>query len=227
MEWKPAFRIPPGQIANGIGTFALSARGAVKILIVVDVQNDFCPGGSLGVAGGDQVVPFINSVRDDFPLAVFTQDWHPQGHQSFASSHPGAKVGDLIKVQGFDQVMWPDHCVQHTQGAEFHPDLTRRPGDPVFHKGELAAVDSYSGFLDNDREHETGLREYLQQQGVGEVYVAGLATDYCVKFTVLDALRFGLKVSVYQQGCRAVNLQPGDEARAYAEMKAAGAVLVT
>lgn len=199
----------------------------MKALIVVDVQNDFCPGGSLGVSGGDQVVPLINSVRGDFPLTVFTQDWHPKGHQSFASSHPGARVGEIIKVHGIDQVMWPDHCVQNTGGAEFHPDLDKRPGDPVFHKGELEAVDSYSGFLDNDREHETGLREFLRQQGVREVYVAGLATDYCVKFTVLDALRFALKVSVYQEGCRAVNLQPGDEARAYAEMEAAGAVVVT
>ena len=198
----------------------------MKALIVVDVQNDFCPGGSLGVSGGDQVVPFINSVRDEFPITVFTQDWHPKGHQSFASTHPGTKVGEFIKVHGFDQVMWPDHCVQHTQGAEFHPDLELRPADPVFHKGELEAVDSYSGFLDNDREHETGLRAFLQQQGVDEVSVTGLATDYCVKFTVLDALGFNLKVSVYRQGCRAVNLQPGDENKAFAAMEAAGAELV-
>ena len=198
----------------------------MKALIVVDVQNDFCPGGSLAVSDGGQVVPFINAVRGGFPLTVFTQAWHPKGHQSFASSHPGAKVGEMIKVGGVDQVMWPDHCVQHTEGAEFHPDLDRRPGDRVFHKGELEAVDSDSGFLDHDREHETGLREFLQRQGAGEVYVTGLATDYCVKFTVLDALKFGLRVSVYQRGCRAVNLQPGDESRAYAEMEAAGAVLL-
>lgn len=198
----------------------------MKALLVVDVQNDFCPGGALAVADGEQVVPFINAVRDDFPLTLFTQDWHPPGHHSFASSHPGVEVGALIEINGQPQVMWPDHCVQGTQGAAFHPQLAIRPADPFFRKGELAAVDSYSGFMDNDRQHETGLRAYLEAQGVKTVYVAGLATDYCVRFTVLDALNLGLKVFVYQQGCRGVNLQPGDAQRAFQEMAAAGALLI-
>lgn len=195
----------------------------MEALIVVDVQNDFCPGGALAVQQGDQVVPFINRIRARYPLIVFTQDWHPRQHKSFASNNPGTKVGDVIPVGGGQQVMWPDHCVQGTRGADFHPQLDRRQADPVFRKGELAAVDSYSGFLDNDQKHETGLRAFLQQQGVTQVTVVGLATDYCVKFTVLDALKSGFQVTVLKEGCRAVNLKPGDESQAYAEMQAAGA----
>ncbi len=194
----------------------------MEALIVVDVQNDFCPGGALAVQQGDQVVQFINRIRERFPLVVFTQDWHPRQHKSFASNNPGAKVGEVIPQGGGPQVMWPDHCVQGTQGAEFHAKLDRRPADPVFRKGELEAVDSYSGFLDNDRQHETGLRAFLRQQGVTQVTVVGLATDYCVKFTALDGLKFGLQVTVLKEGCRAVNLRPGDEAQAYAELQAAG-----
>ncbi len=198
----------------------------MKAFIVVDVQNDFCPDGALGVKHGDEVVPFVNRTRQAFPLTVFTQDWHPQGHSSFASNNAGAKVGEVIKQGGIDQIMWPDHCVQNTRGAEFHADLAVLPADPVFRKGELPQIDSYSGFLDNDRQHATGLRHYLEEQGVDEVYVAGLATDYCVKFTVLDALKFGFKAFVYKQGCRAVNLHPDDEAKAYREMDAAGATVI-
>jgi nicotinamidase/pyrazinamidase len=192
-------------------------------LIVVDVQNDFCPGGALAVQQGDAVVPFINGIRDRYPLVVFTQDWHPKHHKSFASNNPGTTVGQVIQLAGAPQVLWPDHCVQGTPGAAFHQRLERHPGDPVFRKGELADIDSYSGFMDNDRRHETGLRAFLQERGVTAVTVVGLATDYCVKFTVLDALRFGLQVRVLKAGCRAVNLQPGDEANAYAEMEHAGA----
>lgn len=195
----------------------------MEALIVVDVQNDFCPGGALAVHRGDEVVPFINRIRGQYPLVIFTQDWHPRNHKSFASNNPGTKVGDVIQLAGQPQVMWPDHCVQNTPGADFHPQLRREPADPVFRKGEVPEIDSYSGFMDNDRRHETGLREYLALRGVTDVTVVGLATDYCVKFTVLDALKFGLKVTVLKDGCRAVNLQPGDEARAYAEMQAAGA----
>ena len=198
----------------------------MKAFIVVDVQNDFCPGGSLAVTDGDQVVPVINERREDFELTVFTQDWHPRNHASFASNNPGTKPGQVIKLDGVDQIMWPDHCVQESKGARFHADLDVRPDDPVFHKGELTEVDSYSGFLDNDQRHETGLRKFLQDKGVDEVYVAGLATDYCVKFTVLDALKFGFKTHVYRSGCRAVNLQPDDEQKAYQEMEQAGAVLL-
>ncbi len=194
----------------------------VEALLIVDVQNDFCPGGALAVRQGDQVVPVINAVRGQFPLVVLTQDWHPRGHQSFASSHPGTAPGQVIPLNGVPQVLWPDHCVQRTPGAEFHPGLDVRPGDPVFRKGQNPEIDSYSGFLDNDRKHETGLRAFLSERGVEAVTVAGLATDYCVKFTALDARHNGLRVTVLKAGCRAVNLQPGDEAQAFAELAAAG-----
>ncbi len=197
----------------------------MRALLVVDVQYDFCPGGSLAVTGGDRVLPIINGIRNDYPLVVFTQDWHPADHKSFASNNPGTKVGEFIELGGQQQIMWPDHCVQNTHGAEFHSGLDKRPEDPVVRKGELSEVDSYSGFLDNDHRNETGLRKLLEDKGVGEVDVAGLATDYCVKFTVLDALKFGLKVMVLREGCRAVNLQPGDEDKAYEEMAAAGATV--
>ena len=198
----------------------------MKSLLVVDVQNDFCPGGSLAVKDGDRVVPFINSLRKSFPLTVFTRDCHPPGHSSFASSNPGAKVGDVIRLNGGEQVMWPDHCVRDTPGADFHPGLVVLPSDPVFFKGELKEVDSYSAFLDNDRSHETGLRAFLKEQRVTDVFVVGLATDYCVKFTVLDALGMGFTTHVYRAGCRAVNLKPGDEEGAYREMTGAGAELI-
>lgn len=197
----------------------------MKAFIVVDVQNDFCPGGALEVKEGDRVVPFINAKRDEFPLVVFTQDWHPQNHKSFASNNPGTQPGDVIQMNGMEQIMWPDHCVQESHGAEFHPQLERRPDDPVFRKGDIPELDSYSGFRDNDKRRETGLREYLRSQGVDEVHIAGLATDVCVKFTVLDACEFGFQTHVYRDGCRAVNLHPDDEQKAYREMEEAGAIV--
>jgi len=197
----------------------------VEALVVVDVQNDFCPGGALAVGDGDQVVPFINKLRKEFKLVVFTQDWHPRGHASFASSHPGKKPYDQIDLRGQPQTLWPNHCVQHSRGAEFHPRLDIRAKDPVFRKGTLPDVDSYSGFLDNDRKHETGLREFLRKQDIGRITVVGLATDYCVKFTALDGLSAGFKVRVLREGCRAVNIDPKDEERAYAELMKAGAEL--
>ena len=198
----------------------------MNALIVVDVQNDFCPGGALAVRDGDAVVPFVNAHRKDFPLTIFTQDWHPPGHQSFASSHPGHQPFDVIRLGEVEQVLWPDHCVQGTPGAAFHPRLDVRPDDPVFRKGELPAVDSYSGFLDNDRVHETGLRDFLRERGVTEVTIVGIATDVCVKFTVLDALRFGFQVRVLRAGCRGVNLAPDDAEQAFQAMAAAGAVVL-
>ena len=195
----------------------------MKALIVVDVQNDFCPGGSLAVTDGDQVVPFINSIRNDYPLVVFSQDWHPAAHKSFASNNPGTSVGQFIKLDGQDQIMWPDHCVQESSGAQFRHDLMMQADDPIVRKGELTEVDSYSAFFDNDHKHETGLRALLEKHGVTEVDVVGLATDYCVKFTVLDALALALQVTVLRDGCRAVNLQPGDGDKALEEMEAAGA----
>ncbi len=197
----------------------------MQALLVVDVQNDFCPGGSLAVRDGDQVVTYINAIRENHSLVIFTQDWHPPNHSSFASNNPGTKVGEVIRLHGQDQIMWPDHCVQDSPGAEFHSDLIRLPEDPVFRKGELPTVDSYSGLLDNDHQHETGLRPFLQERGITDLAVAGLATDYCVKFTVLDALGFGFKVKVLRGGCRAVNLQSDDEEKAYRAMAEAGALV--
>lgn len=198
----------------------------LKALVIVDVQNDFCPGGALGVKNGNDVVPFVNGIRDDWPFVVFTQDWHPPDHASFASNNPGTKPGDVIRLGRIDQIMWPDHCVQESPGARFHPDLDVRPGDPVVRKGELRTVDSYSAFLDVDGRHETGLRSLLHDRDVGEVTIAGLTTDYCVKFSVLDALKFGFKVTVLRDGCRAVGLHPGDEEAALREMAESGALVL-
>jgi len=197
-----------------------------KALIVVDVQNDFCPGGALAVPEGDRVVEVINNLRQGFDLVVFTQDWHPADHASFAANQPGKKVYDVIRLGEADQVLWPVHCVQNTPGAAFHSRLDIRPGDPVFQKGTLTAVDSYSGFMDNDGVHDTGLGDFLREKGVTQLTVAGLATDYCVKFTVLDGLKQGFQVVVAQNGCRGVNLTPGDDRKALAEMESAGAGVI-
>ncbi|MFU8806796.1 MAG: bifunctional nicotinamidase/pyrazinamidase, partial [Bradymonadaceae bacterium] len=160
----------------------------MRALIVVDVQNCFMPDGSLPVRDGYAVVPIINELMDRFELVVATQDWHPPDHGSFASNNPGAKPGEIRELDGLDQIMWPDHCVQNTKGAEFAEGLRTERFDKVFQKGTDPKVDSYSGFYDNVRRHATGLADFLRGRGVDEVYVCGVATDYCVKFTVLDAL---------------------------------------
>ena len=165
-----------------------------KALIIVDVQNDFCPGGALAVGEGDQVIPIINRIHHLFDLVILTQDWHPPDHKSFASNNPGVQVGDTIDLNGIDQVMWPDHCVQGTEGANFHPDLRREESDPIFRKGTDPGIDSYSAFYDNGHLRSTGLADYLQEKGIAEIALCGLATDYCVKFSVLDALAEGFEV---------------------------------
>lgn len=196
-----------------------------RALILVDIQNDFLPGGALAVANGDEVVPVANTLikrRDKvFDLTVATQDFHPRAHGSFASNNPGRKPGEMGELSGMAQVMWPDHCVQGTKGAEFASALGRV--DKIFQKGLDPTVDSYSGFYDNGRRNSTGLAEYLKMQGVTEVVILGLATDYCVKFTVLDALTEGFKVMLIKDGIRAVNLSPEDDMRAIEEMRKAGA----
>lgn len=197
----------------------------MKALLIVDVQNDFCIGGGLEVPGGDKVVPFINSIRDDYPMVVLTQDWHPSNHKSFSANNPGTQEGDVILLDGMEQIMWPVHCVQGTNGAEFHSELIVKPEDQIFRKGELVEVDSYSGFLDNDKMHKTGLGEYLSENRVKELDVVGLATDYCVRFTVLDAIDFGFSTSLLRKGCRAVNLQSNDEELSISEMAQAGAII--
>lgn len=191
-------------------------------LILVDIQNDFCPGGRLPVAQGDEVVAVANRVMRSFDLVVATQDWHPADHESFAEQHFGKSPGDVIDLHGIDQVLWPVHCVQGSKGADFVRELDKTRIAEVFAKGTDRTVDSYSGFYDNDRRRTTGLADYLHGRGVTDVFVLGLATDYCVKFTALDAVAEGFRTRVIEDGCRGVNLGAGDSIAALAEMVAAG-----
>lgn len=187
------------------------------VLLVVDVQNDFCTGGSLAVAGGEDVVPVINALAKRFSHVVQTQDWHPPGHSSFASSHPGGKPFELVRMPYGRQVLWPDHCVQGTRGAEFHADLDLPQAQTVIRKGYRREVDSYSGFLEADRRTPTGLTGYLRERGIQRVVIAGLATDFCVNWTAQDAARAGFDTCVVEDACRAIDLE-GSLARAWAEM---------
>lgn len=198
----------------------------MEALLLVDLQNDFLPGGALGVLEGDQVIPVANRVQEYFDIVIATADWHPPGHGSFASSHPGCKAGDVIELSGMPQVLWPDHCVQHTEGAEFSPHLNTGKIDKVIYKGMDPEIDSYSGFFDNGRQKATGLETYLRDQKVDTVYVMGLATDYCVKYTALDAVSLGYRTWLIEDGCRGVEVAEGDVERALAEMKAAGVRVV-
>ena len=195
---------------------------AMRTLLIVDVQNDFVAGGALAVPGGGEVVAAINRLQPGFDLVVATQDWHPPGHRSFAANHPGRRVGETVDLAGLPQVLWPVHCVQDTPGADFVPGLDRTRWDRVFRKGTDPDVDSYSGFFDNGHRRATGLGAYLRERGAGEVWVVGLATDYCVKFTALDARREGFGVGLITEACRGVDLRPGDSERAVEEMHAAG-----
>lgn len=199
----------------------------MNILILVDIQNDFVPGGALAVPQGDQIVPIVNRLQPHFDLVVATQDWHPADHGSFAANHAGRQPGDQIDLHGLPQILWPVHCVQGTPGADFVPGLDRERWDRVFVKGTDPKVDSYSGFYDNGHRQATGLGDYLHEKGVTDVYVAGLATDYCVKFTVLDALQLGFNVHLIEDACRGVNLEPGDVERAVQEMREAGAQITS
>ncbi len=196
-------------------------------LILVDLQNDFCEGGNLAVAEGDAVVPLANQLQPYFDVVVATKDWHPKDHMSFASNHPGYKVGDIILVRDISQILWPDHCVQDSQGAEFHPELDTSHVHKVFFKGVDKTIDSYSAFFDNAHLRETGLANYLQAQNVKEIYIMGLATDYCVKYSCLDAAHLGFNVHVIQDACRGVELAPGDTDYAFREMQSVGVKLVT
>jgi len=198
----------------------------MKALILVDLQNDFCPGGPLGVPEGDQVIPPANALQGCFDLVVATQDWHPANHGSFAVNHPGKRPGDVIELAGLTQVLWPVHCVAGTPGAELHPALAPGRIARVFRKGTDAAVDSYSGFFDNGHRRATALEEYLRLQGAGDLYLCGLATDYCVKYTALDAVALGFRVFLIEDACRGVDLHPGDVARAVDQMRAAGVKLI-
>ena len=197
----------------------------MKALVIVDVQNDFCPGGALAVSEGDRVVEVINRTEPGFDLVVATQDWHPANHGSFAANHPGRSPGEEVDLAGLPQTLWPVHCVQGTPGAELHPRLDRLRIARVFRKGTEANVDSYSGFFDNGR-CSTGLGDYLKGQGVTDVYVCGLATDYCVKFTALDAVGLGFKTYLVEDACRGVELHEGDVRKAIDAMRAQGVVVI-
>jgi nicotinamidase/pyrazinamidase len=194
----------------------------MRALIIVDVQNDFLPGGALAVSDGDLIIPVINSIQHRCDLVVATQDWHPANHSSFAANHAGKKPGDVIGPQ----MLWPIHCVQGSTGAAFSSDLSMNRIEAIFRKGTDPAIDSYSGFFDNDHGKNTGLAGYLKDRKVADVFVCGLATDYCVKFTALDAVALGFKVSLVGDASRGVNLKDGDVAAAVDEMRAAGARLV-
>jgi nicotinamidase/pyrazinamidase len=191
-------------------------------LLVVDVQNDFCPGGSLAVPEGDAVVPVINGIARAFPIVVATQDWHPHGHISFASRHEGKKPFEVLQIQGTEQVLWPDHCVERTAGADFHPELEMTPVRFVLRKGTDREVDSYSAFVENDGKTTTGLAGLLRELGVERVFVCGLATDVCVRATALDGRGAGFQVAVLEDACRPVDVPPGNLQRALEEMKGRG-----
>ena len=201
-----------------------------RALILVDIQNDFMPGGALAVPEGDAVVPVANALMPHFDIVVASQDWHPLDHGSFASNHVGREPGELGELAGLPQVMWPDHCVQETAGAEFVEELDfgRAPGGvEVFQKGTDPSIDSYSAFFDNGHRKATGLGEWLKERAVDEVVILGVATDYCVKYTALDAAQLGFEVTLVEDGCRAVNLTPTDGAAAIEEMREAGVRVIS
>jgi nicotinamidase/pyrazinamidase len=190
-------------------------------LIIADVQNDFCPGGALAVRTGDEVVQLINRLAVRFENVVLTQDWHPRGHASFASSHPGKKPFETIELPYGKQVLWPDHCVQGTPGAAFHPKLDTAKAQLVVRKGFHRNIDSYSGFIEADRKTTTGLAGFLREKGFEKLNVCGLATDFCVAWTALDARAAGFDVTVVEDACRAIDLE-GSLERAWADMATAG-----
>lgn len=198
-----------------------------RALILVDLQYDFCPGGALAVARGDETIGVANQLIPRFETVVATQDWHPANHKSFAVNNPGTQVGQVIEVEGQPQVMWPAHCVQGTHGAEVHAGLDHARITKVFRKGTDPAIDSYSGFFDNGHKKSTGMGDWLRARGIRDVVVLGLATDYCVKFTALDARGLGMTVTLVPDGCRAVDLTPGDGERAIEEMRRAGVSVST
>ncbi len=215
----------------------------MKALYIIDIQNDFCPGGALAVHEGDQIIPVVNQLQEQFDLVIMSQDWHPADHGSFAANHPGTNPGEVIDLHGLDQILWPVHCVQGSHGAAFVDGLQTDKVAAIFRKGTDITVDSYSGFYDNGsalmsveelhasaangKRISTGAFGYLKELGITDLYLVGLATDYCVKFTALDGNRLGFNTHVIQDACRGVNLQPGDVDRALEEMRAAGIKIIT
>jgi nicotinamidase/pyrazinamidase len=198
----------------------------MKALILVDIQNDFLPGGPLAVPGGDAVIPIANRLQRSFPMVVATQDWHPGNHGSFAVNHPDKKPFEQIDLNGLPQTLWPIHCVQGTAGAAFAATLKQDHIAKVFQKGTDPGIDSYSGFFDNGHRKATGMAEWLKAKSVTRVYVCGLATDYCVKFTALDAISLGFKTYLIEDATRGVNLEANDVSQAINAMKGAGVVIM-
>ena len=199
-------------------------KAANEALIVIDVQNDFCPGGALAVAGGDKIISRINGLMADYQTIVLTQDWHPSNHASFADNHPGAAPFSLTTMPYGPQVLWPTHCVQGSDGAAFHKALRTDPAHMVIRKGFRPEIDSYSAFFENDRTTATGLDGYLRDRGITAITLVGLATDYCVAYSALDAARLGFKATVLEGACRAIDLN-GSLAQARDLMRAAGVAL--
>ena len=191
------------------------------VLLIIDVQNDFCPGGALAVADGDAVAPVVNRLAEKFDHVVLTQDWHPAGHSSFATSHPGSAPFASISMPYGQQTLWPDHCIQGSAGAAFHPKLETTRAELVIRKGFRPEIDSYSAFYENDRKTPTGLSGYLRERGLRRIFMAGLATDYCVHYSAVDARRLGFDTVLVEAGCRAIDLA-GSLAAAWAAMGDAG-----
>ena len=190
-------------------------------LIITDIQNDFCPGGALAVPGGNEVIPVVNAISPRFDKVVATQDWHPSGHMSFAKAQ-GKNPYDIIDLDGQKQVLWPEHCVSGTVGADFHRDLDLREVDLILRKGTNPRIDSYSAFLENDKKTETGLHHYLRGVGVGNLYLCGLATDYCIYFSAIDAVKLGFQVTVLLDASRGVDVPAGNVNRTVEEMRGKG-----
>ena len=204
----------------------IEAAGERDVLLIVDVQNDFCPGGALAVPMGDEVVPVVNRLARGFRHVVMTQDWHPPGHRSFASAHAGKAPFDTVEVEYGAQTLWPDHCVQGSAGAAFHPSLDLPQVELIVRKGYRPGVDSYSAFRENDRRTPTGLAGYLRERGFERITVCGLALDYCVFFSAIDAREAGFEVAVVLDACRGIDLD-GSQARALTAMRAAGVSLTS
>lgn len=198
----------------------------MNALIIVDIQNDFLPGGALAVPHGDEVIPVVNRIQSRFDLVVATQDWHPPDHGSFAANHPGKMIYDQVELNGLPQTLWPVHCVQNTPGAELAPHLDRSRIAKVFRKGTDPRIDSYSGLFDNGHRKSTGLGEWLKERGITEAFVCGLATDYCVKFTALDAVQFGFRTTLIEDASRGVNIEANDVSEAIEVLKQAGVKIV-
>ena len=194
-------------------------------LVVIDLQNDFCPGGALAVAGGDDIVPIVNRMIAEHEHVVLTQDWHPAGHSSFASTHDGKQPFETVDMPYGPQTLWPDHCVQGTKGAQFHPDLVWTRAELIIRKGFRKTIDSYSAFFENDHKTPTGLGGYLRERNIGSITLVGLATDFCVAYSALDARKLGIEVTVELDACRGIDLG-GSLAAMTAKMQEAGVELV-